>query len=102
MAVEQITAQDLHALGSDIVLVDVREDHEWVDARIPHAVHIPLGAVPATLGAFVGTPTYVICKVGGRSQHACDFAEAQGKQVVNVAGGMVAWLRAGYTTESGT
>ena len=102
MAVEQITAQDLHALGPDIVLIDVREDHEWADARVPHAVHVPLGTVPEALGAFVGSPTYVICKVGGRSQHACDFASAQGKQVVNVAGGMMAWLRAGYATKAGS
>lgn len=101
MAVEQITVHDLRELGDDIVLVDVREDHEWVDAHVPHATHLPLGSVPATLGAFVGRPTYVICKVGGRSQHACEFAAANGKHVVNVAGGMLAWKAAGYPTESG-
>lgn len=101
MSVEQISVQDLHSLGPDIVLIDVREDHEWADARVPHAVHIPLGTVPEALGAFVGSPTYVICKVGGRSQHACEFAVAQGKQVVNVAGGMIAWSQAGYAIDSG-
>lgn len=101
MAVEQINVQDLRALGDDILLIDVREDHEWADARAPHATHLPLDRVPATLGAFVGEPTYVICKAGGRSQHACEFAAANGKHVVNVAGGMLAWQAAGYPTESG-
>lgn len=101
MAVDQISVHDLQTLGDDIVLIDVREDHEWADAHIPHAVHIPLGTVPDALGAFVGTPTYVICKVGGRSQHACEFADSQGKHVINVAGGMMAWMQAGYSTEQG-
>ena len=43
-----------------------------------------------------GEPTYVMCKVGGRSLRACEFAAAQGHDVVNVTGGMLAWLEAGY------
>ena len=101
MAVEQITVQDLQALGDDIVLIDVREELEWAEARVPHAVHVPLGTMPDALGAFVGSPTYVMCRVGGRSQHACEIAAAHGKDVVNVAGGMIAWTQAGFATESG-
>jgi len=100
VAVEQISVQDLRELGDDIVLIDVREDDEWADVRVRHAVHVPLGTVPDALGAFVGEPTYVICKVGGRSQHACEFAAAHGKDVVNVDGGMMAWVRAGLPTET--
>ncbi len=37
------------------------------------------------------SPTYVICHAGGRSAHACEFLGAQGRDVVNVAGGMLAW-----------
>ena len=37
----------------------------------------------------------------GRSYRACEFAAAQGKNVVNVAGGMMAWWAAGHNTVSG-
>ncbi|WP_420453660.1 rhodanese-like domain-containing protein [Ilumatobacter sp.] len=91
---------ELHELGSDVVVVDVREDDEWASGHIAHARHVPLGTVPDRLDAFDGEPTYVVCKVGGRSARACEFAAAHGRDVVNVAGGMVAWADAGFETES--
>jgi rhodanese-related sulfurtransferase len=99
VAIEEISVADLHALGPDVVLIDVREDHEWADSHVPYAVHVALGTVPDHLNRFTGEPTYVICKVGGRSLGACDYAAAHGHQVVNVAGGMLAWLEAGYDTD---
>ena len=101
MAIEEISVDELHALGADITLVDVREDDEWADAHVAHAVHVPLGTVPDHLDAFDGRPTYVICKAGGRSLRACEFADAHGHDVVNVAGGMLAWQQAGHDVESG-
>ncbi len=102
MAIEEISVADLHALGPDVVLVDVREDDEWEEAHAPHAVHVPLGTVPDQLDRFAGTPTYVMCKVGGRSLQACEFAAANGHDVVNVAGGILAWREAGYDVETGS
>ena len=96
--IEEITVAELQALGADICLVDVREDDEWADAHVAHAVHVPLGTVPERLDAFTGSPTYVLCKVGGRSMRACEFAAERGHHVVNVAGGMSAWLAAGFET----
>jgi rhodanese-related sulfurtransferase len=101
VSIEEISVADLHALGPDITLIDVREDDEWLDARIPFARHVVLATLPGNLGALSGSPTYVMCKVGGRSFRACEFAAAQGHEVVNVAGGILAWLEAGYETESG-
>ncbi len=101
MAIEEISVADLHALGPDVVLVDVREDDEWADSHVPYAVHVPLGTVPDHLDRFTGRPTYVMCKVGGRSRGACEFAEAHGHHVVNVAGGILAWIDAGYDTDAG-
>ncbi|MFK7918398.1 MAG: rhodanese-like domain-containing protein [Ilumatobacter sp.] len=99
MSIEEISVADLHALGPDVVLIDVREDDEWADAHVPYATHVPLGTVPERLDQFSGAPTYVICKVGGRSRGACDYAAAHGHHVVNVAGGMLAWLEAGFATD---
>ena len=89
----------LHADG-DVRLIDVREHNEWIDSHIESAVHVALGTVPDHLDVFGDDgdteATYVICKVGGRSLRACEFVAAQGKNVVNVAGGMMAWHNAGY------
>ena len=101
MAIEEISVADLQALGPDVVLVDVREDDEWADSHVPYATHVALATVPDHLDRFTGDPTYVMCKVGGRSLRACEFADAQGHRVVNVAGGMLAWLDAGYDVQAG-
>lgn len=101
MKVREISVQELAALGTTARIIDVREVHEWDDAHIEHAELIPLGTVPDRVAAFDGTPTYVICRSGGRSGQACEFLAAQGRDVVNVAGGMLAWSAAGLATASG-
>ena len=102
MLVEEISVADLHALGAEAVVIDVREIDEWVDGRVPHAQHVVLGTVPDQLHRFDGTPTYVICKIGGRSLRACEFAAAHGHHVVNVTGGMLAWRSAGFDVMTGS
>ena len=97
----EISVNDLAALGAEIVLVDVREPAEWAVGHLPNAVHIPLATVPDRINEFEGTPTYVICRSGGRSDRACAFAAAQGREVVNVVGGMMAWEHAGPNMETG-
>jgi len=101
VAIEEISVADLHALGPGVALIDVREDDEWADAHVPHAVHVALGTVPDHLDRFTGDPTYVMCKVGGRSLRACEFADAHGHAVVNVTGGILAWVDAGYEVQAG-
>ncbi len=102
MVVEEISVADLHALGPDVVLIDVRENDEWIDGHVPHARHVVLGTVPEQLDRFEGSPTYVICKVGARSLGACEYAAAHGRHVVNVTGGMLAWRHAGFDVATGS
>jgi rhodanese-related sulfurtransferase len=97
----KISVDYLAALGPEIVLVDVREPAEWAEGHLAHAVHIPLAAVPDRIDEFEGSPTYVICRSGGRSDRACAFASAQGHEVVDVVGGMMAWEHAGLDMEPG-
>ena len=101
MAYGEITVGELLALGDAVRVIDVREPDEWADGHIPWAVHVPLGTVPDSLDRFDGAPTYVICKSGGRSGRACEFASDQGLDTVNVVGGMLAWWDAGFATERG-
>ena len=44
-------------------------------------------------------PTYVVCRSGGRSGRACEFAAGQGLDTINVVGGMLAWAEAGLPIE---
>ena len=91
----EISVQDLAALGPAARVVDVREPDEWAQGHIGHATLVPLATVPGNLDAFDGEPTYVVCRSGNRSGQACEFLRAQGRSVVNVTGGMIAWAAAG-------
>ena len=98
MTIAEISVHDLAALGPEAQIVDVREPDEWEQGHIGHATLVPLGTVAEHAVAFGspdGEPTYVVCRSGGRSGRACEFLGAQGRDVVNVAGGMIAWAAAG-------
>ena len=105
MPVQEIDVDQLAArLAEGARLVDVREPDEYTGGHVPGAVLVPLGTVPEHLDAFAGDgPTYVICKTGGRSMRACEYvaANAPGVEVVNVAGGTMAWIGSGRETAGG-
>ena len=96
----EIPTTDVHGLPEqipdDLVVLDVREDHEWTAGHIAGAIHIPLAELPARAGELdPGARTVVVCHVGGRSARATAWLHAQGHDVVNLAGGMDAWEAAG-------
>ncbi len=103
MAIPEITVDDLaERLAAGATLVDVREQVEYDEAHVGGAVLVPLATVPDNLDAFRSDgPTYVICKSGGRSMRACEFVARHGIEVVNVAGGTLAWLMSGREYVSG-
>ena len=78
------------------ILLDVREDTEWRAGHAPGARHIPLGRLPQRLRDL--PPRRAITTVGrsgARSARAAAFLAREGHEVVNLAGGMHAWARAG-------
>jgi sulfur-carrier protein adenylyltransferase/sulfurtransferase len=85
-------ANALKAPGGDrLVLVDVRELHEWDAGRLPGSIHMPLATLPQRQDEIVDATPVFICAVGGRSMAACRFLAAQGRASVNLAGGVRAW-----------
>lgn len=83
-------------IPSDVVVLDVREPHEWAAGHIDGAVHIPMGDLPSRVGELdPAKHTVVVCHVGGRSARVTAWLHAQGHDVVNLEGGMDAWERAG-------
>ena len=103
MAIAEITVDELaDLLATGARLIDVREPAEYDEAHVPGAVLVPLGTVPDRVDAFRGDgPTYVICRSGARSMKACEFVAGHGVDVVNVAGGTMAWVTSGRDYATG-
>jgi rhodanese-related sulfurtransferase len=97
MSIPTLTVDDLPAtLPEDVVVLDVREPHEWAAGHIEGAVHIPLGVLPVRAQELdPQVRTIVVCHLGGRSAQATMWLERQGHQAVNLDGGMEAWEAAG-------
>lgn len=94
-----ITPQELSqklASGEDIVLVDVRELHEWNSGHIEGATHIPMRQIEQHLAEIPKDKDVVmICRSGSRSGHVQHhLLQALGyTRVFNLSGGMQRWAR---------
>jgi adenylyltransferase/sulfurtransferase len=91
-----ITAGELAAMrqrDEDIYLVDVREPAEWEIVRIPDAVLIPKGELPARLSELPqDKPVVLYCKTGVRSAEALALLKNAGfSDAKHVQGGVTAW-----------
>ena len=100
----QIPSTDVAALPDplpdDLVVLDVREQHEWDEGHIAGAVHVPMGDVPSRIGDLDPQQrTLVVCHLGGRSARVTAWLAGQGHDVVNLDGGMDAWEAAGRPIE---
>lgn len=89
-------------LPEGLLVLDVREDVEWQAGHIPGALHIPLSEIGARLGDVPLETILVVCKVGGRSAQATAWLSEQGRDVVNLDGGMLDWDAAGRAMVSET
>jgi rhodanese-related sulfurtransferase len=98
-----ISPEDAIALVQQgALLLDVREDDEWVAGHAPGAVHIRLSEVPDH-PELVGDPRVIVCvcRSGGRSGRAAAFLATEGADSRNLAGGMIAWSEANLPMEGG-
>jgi rhodanese-related sulfurtransferase len=90
-------------MPEDAVVLDVREDDEWVHGHIEGATHIPMGDVPARLDELPeGDPLYVTCRSSGRSARVAAWLNANGFDAVVIAGGMGQWEALGRPMVSET
>jgi rhodanese-related sulfurtransferase len=72
------------------MLLDVRTDEEWRAARIDGATHIPMDQVVARIDE-VADRVVCVCAVGARSARVTAYLNAQGREAVNLEGGIHAW-----------
>ncbi|HTN79389.1 MAG TPA: rhodanese-like domain-containing protein [Acidimicrobiales bacterium] len=85
-----------------IALIDVRRRDEYEEFHVPGAVLIPLDELPDRLHELPPvSPLYIICRTGARSGVAADFLAEQQIEAINIAGGTLAWMRAGNDVVTG-
>jgi rhodanese-related sulfurtransferase len=90
-----VTAADVPAkLAEGWTLLDVRTDEEWAEGRIEGATHIPMDQVMGRLDE-VGDRVVCVCHLGGRSARVTQYLLGQGKEAVNLDGGVDAWAAQG-------
>jgi rhodanese-related sulfurtransferase len=86
------------------VLLDVREDHEWVAGHAAEAKHLGKGILERDLERLYPDPaTEIIMYCGGgfRSVLTCDAAQKMGyKNVLSLAGGYKAMVKADWPMRS--
>jgi rhodanese-related sulfurtransferase len=102
--VEQVRA-DLEK-GTDLILVDVREDSEWSAGRAKGAIHLGKGIIERDIEQAIPDPKRKIvlyCGGGYRSALAADSLQQMGyTHVYSLAGGWRAWNEAGLPIEEGS
>ena len=80
--------------GDEIQIIDVREANEVAVAKLPGAIHIPLGQVLNRISEIdPSKETVVHCKMGGRSAKAIEVLKRSGftGNLLNLRGGITAW-----------
>jgi len=90
----------------DAHVIDVREAEEFANGHLPEAKHVPLSKLSdriAEIEKFKDKPVIVCCASGMRSSKACGQLGKLGfTRVHNLAGGIDAWVGAGYPVKKGT
>ena len=81
------------------MLLDVRTDDEWAAGRIAGSVHIPMDQLMQRLDE-LDERVVCVCAVGARSARVAQFLNAQGREAVNLDGGLDAWEGSGLPVES--
>jgi sulfur-carrier protein adenylyltransferase/sulfurtransferase len=85
----------LSGSSAGIVLVDVREPHEFAVGRLEGSINIPIGDLPGRLVEIPrGAMPIFLCRSGRRSLAACELALRGGIEAPgHLEGGLLAWER---------
>ncbi len=92
-----VTAQETVAAGEGVVLIDVRERHEWEAGHARTAINAPLSELDMYLEALsVDRPIVCVCRSGKRSAEATARFRREGFSASSLDGGMAAWVTGGF------
>jgi rhodanese-related sulfurtransferase len=86
-------------LPDGLLVLDVREEVEWVAGHVEGSVHLPLMELQQRYAELAqlreAEQTLVVCRSGNRSAYAAAFLLQQGRDAVNLEGGLLSWQAAG-------
>jgi molybdopterin/thiamine biosynthesis adenylyltransferase/rhodanese-related sulfurtransferase len=101
--VKQALDQQSGFNDQEIVLVDVREKHEWNEGHIPGAVHVPRGFLELQIEEAVPDKSKTVvlyCAGGVRSLMAGNTLQQMGYQnAISMSGGFGQWKNSGLPFE---
>jgi rhodanese-related sulfurtransferase len=104
--VQECTVEDVRRrleAGETFLLIDVREEHEYIVGRLPGALHLSKGVIERDVEAKVPdpeTPLVLYCGGGFRSALAADNLVRMGYvNVISMDGGWRVWTEKGYPVE---
>jgi len=87
--------------AGEVQLMDVRSEEEWKAGHIHEAEHRFLGRLPNKISEIkTSKPILVQCQLGGRAAIAASLLQANGLNVINMAGGLEAWKIAGLPVDN--
>lgn len=92
--IDATTGKEMLDNDESIVLIDVREQDEYLEEHIPGAVLLPLGQLESRLeGKYTDkTTTFIIyCRSGNRSNEAAKIFVKLGYTSVYDMGGIIDW-----------
>ncbi|GAB1351164.1 MBL fold hydrolase [Ignavibacteriales bacterium] len=100
---KQFTCNDLEENRSECFILDVRNETERIAARIEDSTHIFAGYITEQVEALPSDKTIVVhCAGGDRSAIAASLLLSMGfDNVVNLTGGINAWIQSGHPIISG-
>lgn len=89
-----INVNDLDNIKGKYNLIDIRESFEYFNGAIKGSRNIPMGTLLANPDKYLSKSEqyYVMCQSGGRSGQASKSLAKQGYDIVNVVGGMGAYV----------
>jgi rhodanese-related sulfurtransferase len=105
VTVQGVEVDELVRLRADggVRVIDVRQPDEYEEWHIPGSELIPMADLPDRLDE-IGTDetVYLVCRSGGRSHRSCEFLVGQGRNALNLLGGIIAWADAGHEVAEGS
>ena len=96
--VQELTPKEVKArldAGEDLMIIDVREEWELGESKLPNIVHIPMDEIPMSLDQIPeDKPVVIVCRTGSRSDQVSFWLEGNGYgNIINLDGGMNAWVK---------
>ena len=105
--IQRVTPRALSEMLSSAdapVVLDVRSEKEWQAGHLAGSLNLPLNHLRARMGEIPpGKPLAIHCQGGYRSAIAASLLSAEGReQLLDVVGGMKAWLASGLPSTQET